>query len=379
MIRLVLNTIVIAAFAAATGKGVTGLPIQKIAAMQLGACPVTVHPATIGIVPLGGQIAISITTTSDCTWLIASSVPWLAAETTTGTGPAVVSVTALQNPGASRTAFLFVNGQGIPVTQAGPGATVCSFELNPPSLLAPPSGQASVIGVIAGEPNCSWAVKSHASWIQLFPISGSGSALLDYTVFPNFAATDRTGVANIGGRLFSVNQLGATSSLQERFVAMMYYNFFGRLPSTAELFQQVTAINAGRSRTDLVMSFFNSAEFNLGGRFIAGLYLGVLNRDAEFGGWLFQRNALATGKANQHGLVTNFVNSQEFGLRFGSPTAEDFVRIMYRNILLREPSSNEVAFQVAALNSGLTRVQLAENFLTVPSSEPAQPPGSPHS
>lgn len=59
----------------------------------------------------------------------------------------------------------------------------------------------------------------------------------------------------------------------------------------------------------------------------------------------------------------NFVNSIEFGLRFGSPTAEEFVRIMYRNILLRQPSQGEVDFQVAALNRGVTRVQLAENFL----------------
>jgi hypothetical protein len=111
------------------------------------------------------------------------------------------------------------------------------------------------------------------------------------------------------------------------------------------------------------MSLFNSQEFNLGGRFIAGLYVGVLNRDAEFSGWLFQRNALATGRANPRGFVMNFVNSVEFGLRFGSPTADEFVRIMYRNILLREPSPREVEFQVAVLNSGVTRVQLAENFL----------------
>jgi hypothetical protein len=363
MLQFAVKIIVIAAIAAASGKGASGLPVQKISAMQIGTCPVVVHPGTFGIPPSGGQVALSITAAPDCTWLIASSATWLAAETAIGSGSALVNVTATPNPGTSRPAFLFVNGLAISVTQAGAGATVCSFEIAPSSLLTPPVGQAGAIGVLAGEPNCPWAAKSHAAWIQVFPISGSGSGTLEYTVYPNFSATDRTGVVNIAGRLFNVSQLGATASLQERFVAMMYYNFFGRLPSTAELFQQVTALSAGLSRTDLAMSFFNSPEFNLGGRFIAGLYVGVLNRDAEFGGWLFQRNTLATGKANQHQLVQNFVNSQEFGLRFGSPTSDEFVRIMYRNILLREPSNGEVAFQVAALNSGLTRVQMAENFL----------------
>jgi hypothetical protein len=334
-------------------------------AMQVGpSCVTNIHPGGIGLTPGGGSFALSLTAPAGCTWNITSSVPWVAPDPAVGSGSAIVRFTATQNPGTTRFGFLLINGQGIVVTQAGPGAAACSFELTPSTLSVPPIGQTGVLVNTAGDQTCAWSAVSHSSWIQVFPISGTGSAALEFTIYPNFSITARDGIVNIGGRLFSVTQLAATATFEERFVGMLYYNFFGRLPSTTEIVQQVNALRNGLSRSDLVQSFFNSPEFNLGGRFIAGLYVGILNRDPEFSGWLFQRNALARGGANPGGFVTNFVNSLEFGLKFGSPTADEYVRILYRNILLREPSAEEVAFQVSVLEAGITRVQLAQNFLS---------------
>lgn len=81
------------------------------------------------------------------------------------------------------------------------------------------------------------------------------------------------------------------------------------------------------------------------------------------GGWLFQRNALATGFANQNQLVSNFLGSPEWVLKFGNPANSEFVRLLYRYILLREGTPAEVNFQVNALNAGSTRVALAAAFL----------------
>jgi hypothetical protein len=128
----------------------------------------------------------------------------------------------------------------------------------------------------------------------------------------------------------------------------------------------VNTLNAGLTRAQMVRNFFNSPEFNLGGRFVAGLYVGVLNRDAEYSGWLFQRNALATGVVNPNQLVSNFINSDEFELNNGTLTDQAFVRLLYRQVLLREPAQTEVDFQAGALAAGLTRVQLATNFLNSP-------------
>jgi hypothetical protein len=339
------------------------LPMHRVALMQAGgSCVSGIQPESLGLLQAGENFVVSVIAPPTCAWTIETSVPWLATNISGGTGSALVHFTSAPNPGVTRIGFLNFSGQGIIVTQAGAGATVCTITLNPATLLTPPIGQAAVLVLGAGHQLCEWTTVSYASWIQLFPVTGTGNSVLQYTVYPNFSTLPRSGSANVGGRLFKVDQLGATATLNERFVSMMYFNFFGRLPGTAELAHQVNALAAGLSRTDFVMGFFNAPEFNLGGRFIAGLYVGVLNRDAEFGGWLFQRNALATG-GEASTFVANFVNSQEFGLRFGSPTADEFVRLMYRNILLREPSDAEVAFQVAALTGGLTRVKLAQNFL----------------
>lgn len=91
------------------------------------------------------------------------------------------------------------------------------------------------------------------------------------------------------------------------------------------------------------------------------MYVGILGRDAEYAGWLFQRDALQG--LPQITLVSNFLNSAEFHLKFGYPSDPEFVRIMYRNILLREPGQAEVDFQASALQSGTSREQLALNFL----------------
>jgi hypothetical protein len=143
----------------------------------------------------------------------------------------------------------------------------------------------------------------------------------------------------------------------------MYFNILGRLASQSEINLQANALAAGTPRQDLVWSFFNSAEFNLGGRLVAGLYVGLLDRNAEYSGWLFQRNALSTGVVNPNQLVSNFITAQEFTLKFGNPSNDDYVRLLYRNILLREAGPTEVQFQSGALASGVSRVQLATNFL----------------
>ena len=99
-------------------------------------------------------------------------------------------------------------------------------------------------------------------------------------------------------------------------------------------------------------------------RLVAGLYVGLLNRDAEYSGWLFQRNALATGVVGQVAVVTNFIGSDEWKLKFGSPNDADYVKLLYRYVLLREASPNEVMGQVNAINAGIVnRTTMANAFL----------------
>jgi hypothetical protein len=114
------------------------------------------------------------------------------------------------------------------------------------------------------------------------------------------------------------------------------------------------------------MSFLGSQEFNQGGRFIAGLYVGLLSRDAEYSGWLFQRNAMSTGVVSPAELVTNFLGADEYRLKFGTPDKIEFTKLLYRNILLREPSPSETSFQATQITDTQSRSPLATAFLNAP-------------
>jgi hypothetical protein len=59
------------------------------------------------------------------------------------------------------------------------------------------------------------------------------------------------------------------------------------------------------------------------------------------------------------------MTSAEFVEKHGELTNEEFVKLLYRQVLLREPSATEVAFQIAALQTGslARRVAMAQSFL----------------
>jgi hypothetical protein len=79
---------------------------------------------------------------------------------------------------------------------------------------------------------------------------------------------------------------------------------------------------------------------------------------------MFQCSALIDGLINQTQLVFNTLNSAEYALTYGTPSDTQFVQLLYQNVLRRTPSSTELAAQLALLQSGTSRTQLAMNFLT---------------
>jgi hypothetical protein len=185
------------------------------------------------------------------------------------------------------------------------------------------------------------------------------------TAYPNFGTQTRIGTFAAASQTFSVSQIGSTLPETTRFIQLAFFGSFGRLPTPAEATEWMNKINAGQTRTDLVTWLFNSDEFNTTSRFIAGLYVGLLNRDPEYGGWRYQRTNLNAGVVNQTNIVGTFINSPEYGLRWGNPTAAEFVRLLYRYVLLREGTDAEVDWQVGKLGPATTndKIGMARNFL----------------
>jgi hypothetical protein len=207
---------------------------------------------------------------------------------------------------------------------------------------------------------CDWIASSNAAWAQVYPLTGKGATKITFTIGPNFRQQPRTAVFSIAGQTFTINQAAGAGDYMRRLIRLLYYFYLGRLAS-----EQEVAIQKGGGLQDIQLgeAFFNALEFNESGRFVAGLYVGLLNRNAEYSGWLFQRNAFATNIVTQADLVRNFINAQEYFLKFGDPTVREYVILLYRYILLREPSEAEINLQGNELVRTGNRVELARAFL----------------
>jgi hypothetical protein len=328
------------------------------------ACSYSVAPTWQGTIGSdAAAVSLTIDTGAGCPWNTSTLPSWIHVTSgSSGTGAAAIAIALDANTAtAARTGEIMVGGHLVTLLQAGRPAP-CNISTSIPSISVGNSGAAGTVRITTTPAGCPWTASSAASWLQVYPLSGSGDSNIEYTIYPNFGTSVRSASLAINAKSVPVSQAQGFGSYNQRFAGLMYFNFFGRLASPSELALQSGVLDAGTPRADLVNSFLQTAEFSLGGRFIAGLYVGLLNRDAEFGGWQFQRNALSTGIVNPNQLVSNFLAAAEYKLAYGEPDDAGFVRLLYRYVLLREAAPPEVDGQVGALKT-LTRVQLANNFL----------------
>jgi hypothetical protein len=340
-------------------------------ASSLGGCSVALTPLSAGFDSRGGLRTIEVQPGSGCGgWSVTQSSGFITFPGgQSGNGNGSLTYRVDPNPGLPRNGTITLAGQVIPITQAGSIAQGCAYTVSQPAPAAgssiPHNGDGGTGSLtITAAPNCAWSVYSNTGWAQVSPISGTGNATINYTLFPNFGTSVRTATITAAGQARTVTQLAGIGSQNQRFVKLAYFSFLGRLPDATELAFQTGQLTDQASRVRLMTSFYNTEEFLLGGRFIGGLYVGLLDRDAEFNGWLFQRNALATGVVSQQFLSNNFITGAEYQLRFGNPANADFVRLLYRYVLLREATQAEVNTQVTSLTNGtFTRSSMANFFL----------------
>jgi hypothetical protein len=306
-----------------------------------------------------GRVHVALGTMG-CSWTATSNASWItitAGSSSPSSGD--VNYTVAPNTGTTRTGTMTIAGQTFTVTQmAG-----CSFNLSLTSATAPWQGTKATFQLTASNPACPWTSYTTANWLQRYPQSGTGSATIEYTVYPSMNTFGRTSLIHIAGRTFTLTQLFNPLPPDDRFVTLVYFGFYGRVPTAGESSLQVNALRSGLSRTDLAVNLFNSDEFNNNGRFISGLYVGIVGRDAEYTGWVFQRDALLNGLVSQNQLVSSFLGSAEYQLKYGNPTNDEFVKLLHRNILRREPTSSELSLYVSQLLAGFSRTQVASSLL----------------
>ena len=170
---------------------------------------------------------------------------------------------------------------------------------------------------------------------------------------------------------------GATTNAQ--FVTLLYDNVLDRSPDAGGLATWVAALDAGRTRAQVVAGFSESAEFQNRTEAAAlavsraglqadwtddvyRLYQAALDRTPDAGGLQNWTGALANGRGVLD-VTTGFVNSAEFQTRYGATTNAQFITLLYNNVLDRAPDTAGLASWAGALTSGnLTRTEVLRGF-----------------
>jgi hypothetical protein len=91
------------------------------------------------------------------------------------------------------------------------------------------------------------------------------------------------------------------------------------------------------------------------------LYWGALGRAPDPEGLAGWTNILNSGVSLQS-VANGFVGSQEFQNLYGSPSDNDFVTLLYQNVLHRLPDPGGLTFWLGQLSSGETRAQVVLGF-----------------
>ena len=155
--------------------------------------------------------------------------------------------------------------------------------------------------------------------------------------------------------------------LDEDFVRQQYLDFLHRAADGAGLAYWQEQLRTGQiTRAELVQRFLDSGEFQ--GRIapIVRLYFAYFGRVPDYAGLQFWINTMypqgTPSGLDLHSVSQGFAASVEFERTYGALSDLDFVRLVYRNVLDREPDSAGQAHWLAQLQNGLPRGSLMTQF-----------------
>lgn len=151
------------------------------------------------------------------------------------------------------------------------------------------------------------------------------------------------------------------------FVTQLYANVLDRAPDSAGHNGWMQYLAAGNSRAEALIGFSESNENvnkykdDVLEPQVGRLYLAALNRMPDANGsnaWVNHLNAGHT----LNDIAGGFVESAEFRNLYGNPGNDDYVRLLYKNVLHRAPDEGGFAMWKNALDHGMTRADALAEF-----------------
>ncbi|MGA1076053.1 MAG: BACON domain-containing protein, partial [Ilumatobacteraceae bacterium] len=105
----------------------------------------------------------------------------------------------------SATGAASVTSTSIGVSEGGGGGPSCSFAISSDSQAVTAAGGSHIVMVTASAEACSWSVSESADWLEVDPMSGTGSGSVTITVAAN-TGSERVATVTIAGAVHEVSQ-----------------------------------------------------------------------------------------------------------------------------------------------------------------------------
>ncbi len=151
------------------------------------------------------------------------------------------------------------------------------------------------------------------------------------------------------------------------FAMQQYRDFLGREGDAGGItFHTQNIVSGATTRPQVIESFLAAPEFQNGLPQVVRLYYSFFNRMPDFGGLMFHAAAYRSG-APLEGIAQNFSLSPEFTDRYGALNDEQYVDLVYQNVLGRPADPGGRQYYLERLGDGrLTRGQMMVGFSESP-------------
>ena len=168
-------------------------------------CQINASSSPVSFTAAGGTGTVTISTSRDCTWSIATSTSWVSLNgDRSGQGEASIGYSVAPNPvPAVRSGTIVVGSQTVEVSQA---AAACHYSLSRTrDAIGFAGGSLSVaVSTLTG---CNWNATSKVPWITVTSgQSGSANGTVALSVGPNRGGDRRVGEVDISGQIYTVVQ-----------------------------------------------------------------------------------------------------------------------------------------------------------------------------
>jgi hypothetical protein len=152
----------------------------------------------------------------------------------------------------------------------------------------------------------------------------------------------------------------ADASPDDRFVVNAYLDLLQRGVDSGALSDKESRLGAGTSTRDIAVEMETSVEYSTA--FVQGLYRSLLHRSGsqdEVNGWVRALNAGSTWAR----VEAAFLGSAEYYATRGGGNDADFLTALYEDVLGRAPDAGGLATWGAALAGGMSRERVAALIL----------------